>query len=46
MPDTKGEGEIVSFGAEVAVSASSEGLPPRCLLRKAEGLGVHMQDPI
>ena len=27
MPDTKGEGEIVSFRAEVAVSASSEGLP-------------------
>ena len=46
MPDTKGEGGIVSFRAGVAVSTSSEGLPARCLVRKAEGPGVHMQEPI
>lgn len=46
MPDTKGEGEIVSFRAKVAVPAASEGLPAHCLVRKVEGLGVPMQKPI
>ena len=40
MPDTKGEGEIVSFRAEVAVSASSEGLPDLAVsCRRQRGRG-------
>ena len=47
MPDIKGEGEIVSFRAEVAVSASSEGLPDLAVsCGRQRGRGVHMQDPI